>query len=89
MAIGFRCDVTKLSASKSSEGKQSFVRLLPFADPHLHRRINNLQQDLVMGLESSMSTVAFIGNPNVGKTTIFGRLTGTQVRVGNFPGLTI
>ena len=89
MAIGFRCDVTKLSASKSSEGKQSFVRLLPFADPHLHRRINNLQQDLVMGLESSMSTVAFIGNPNVGKTTIFGRLTGTQVRVGNFPGVTV
>lgn len=34
-------------------------------------------------------TVALIGNPNVGKTTIFNRLTGLRQKVGNYPGVTV
>ncbi|MBM3970976.1 MAG: ferrous iron transport protein B [Planctomycetes bacterium] len=34
-------------------------------------------------------TVAIIGNPNTGKSTLFNALTGLQVRVGNFPGVTV
>ncbi|MDD5200978.1 MAG: ferrous iron transport protein B [Terrimicrobiaceae bacterium] len=34
-------------------------------------------------------TVALIGNPNTGKTTLFNRLTGTRQRVGNYPGVTV
>lgn len=34
-------------------------------------------------------TAALIGNPNVGKTEIFNRLTGLSQRVGNFPGVTV
>ncbi len=34
-------------------------------------------------------TVALIGNPNCGKTTLFNRLTGANQRVGNWPGVTI
>lgn len=36
-----------------------------------------------------MIRAALIGNPNVGKTEIFNRLTGLSQRVGNFPGLTV
>ena len=30
-----------------------------------------------------------IGNPNVGKTTLFNRLTGQNARIGNYPGITV
>lgn len=33
--------------------------------------------------------VAFVGNPNSGKTTIFNSLTGENQRVGNFSGVTV
>lgn len=36
-----------------------------------------------------MIKVALLGNPNVGKTTIFNALTGLKQRVGNWPGVTI
>ncbi|WP_195940424.1 ferrous iron transport protein B [Romboutsia sp. 1001713B170131_170501_G6] len=36
-----------------------------------------------------MISVALLGNPNVGKTTLFNGLTGLKQRVGNWPGVTI
>ncbi len=36
-----------------------------------------------------MKKIALLGNPNVGKSTIFNRLTGLQQKVGNFPGVTV
>lgn len=36
-----------------------------------------------------MIRAALIGNPNVGKTEIFNRLTGLSQGVGNFPGVTV
>lgn len=33
--------------------------------------------------------VALVGNPNVGKTTLFNQLTGLHQRVANFPGVTV
>ena len=34
-------------------------------------------------------TVAFIGNPNTGKSTLFNALAGMHARVGNYPGVTV
>lgn len=33
--------------------------------------------------------VALIGNPNVGKTSVFNALTGLKQQVGNYPGITV
>ena len=34
-------------------------------------------------------TLAIVGNPNCGKTTLFNALTGSRQRVGNWPGVTV
>lgn len=38
---------------------------------------------------SSLPLVLLVGNPNVGKTTLFNHLTGENARVGNYPGVTV
>lgn len=37
----------------------------------------------------AQATVALVGNPNVGKSTVFNALTGARQRVGNWPGTTV
>ncbi|NLO98647.1 MAG: hypothetical protein GX091_11395, partial [Peptococcaceae bacterium] len=34
-------------------------------------------------------TIALIGNPNCGKTSLFNVLTGSRQHVGNWPGVTV
>lgn len=36
-----------------------------------------------------MKTLVLVGNPNVGKSVIFGRLTGKYATVSNYPGTTV
>ncbi len=36
-----------------------------------------------------MKKVLLIGNPNVGKSAIFSRLTGVHVIAANYPGTTV
>ena len=38
---------------------------------------------------AAVQTVALIGPPNSGKTTLFNRLTGLRQKVANFPGVTV
>lgn len=38
---------------------------------------------------AKVRTVALLGNPNSGKTTVFNALTGLRQRVGNYPGVTV
>ncbi len=39
--------------------------------------------------EAPRLRVALAGNPNVGKTTLFNRLTGLRQKVANYPGVTV
>jgi len=36
-----------------------------------------------------IKTIAIIGNPNVGKSSIFNQLTGLNQKIGNYPGVTV
>ena len=36
-----------------------------------------------------MNEILLIGNPNVGKSAIFSRLTGAKVVISNYPGTTV
>ncbi|MEM7103634.1 MAG: ferrous iron transport protein B [Bacteroidota bacterium] len=40
-------------------------------------------------VKKSVYTVALIGNPNCGKSTVFNQLTGLRQKTGNFPGVTV
>src|SRR5438046_2986729 len=37
----------------------------------------------------STLTIAVIGNPNTGKSTLFSALAGVRQRIGNYPGVTV
>jgi ferrous iron transport protein B len=41
------------------------------------------------GMEEEPDSVVLVGNPNVGKSALFGALTGTYVTVSNYPGTTV
>src|SRR5512136_762060 len=43
----------------------------------------------LLKLRGSPRRVALVGNPNVGKSVIFGRLTGRYATVSNYPGTTV
>ena len=53
------------------------------------------EKHIPQGIEDSNAvptegmTVAFIGNPNCGKTTLFNAYTGANLKVANWPGVTV
>ena len=39
--------------------------------------------------ENKVLRVGFIGNPNCGKTTLFNAYTGANLKVANWPGVSV
>src|SRR5580765_6654374 len=52
-----------------------------------HERAANRPK--VLTLRSRPLRIALIGQPNVGKSVVFGRLTGRYATVSNYPGTTV
>ena len=48
---------------------------IPLASLTVHRR--------------AVGTIAVVGNPNAGKSSVFNRLTGLRQRTANYPGVTV
>jgi ferrous iron transport protein B len=40
-------------------------------------------------MDDKNNTILLIGNPNVGKSVLFNRLTGADAVVSNYPGTTV
>lgn len=40
-------------------------------------------------VDARSQTIVLLGNPNVGKTSLFNQLTGLRQKVGNYPGVTV
>lgn len=43
----------------------------------------------ILSPESIKQSVALVGNPNTGKTSLFNRLTGLKAHTANYPGITV
>ena len=43
----------------------------------------------ILRLRAHPLKIALVGNPNVGKSVVFGRLTGRYATVSNYPGTTV
>ena len=43
----------------------------------------------VQDTSGAQMTIGFIGNPNCGKTTLFNAYTGANLKVANWPGVTV
>lgn len=50
---------------------------------------NHGSQDHSTAVDPNLNKVLLIGNPNVGKSALFGLLTGKYVTVSNYPGTTV
>lgn len=45
--------------------------------------------DAISLLRKADASIAVVGTPNSGKSTLFNRLTGLKQRIGNYPGVTV
>ena len=51
--------------------------------------VTRIPADHIPVRRSPSASLAVVGNPNSGKSTLFNRLTGLRQRTGNYPGVTV
>ncbi|QBR70593.1 ferrous iron transporter B [Beijerinckiaceae bacterium] len=85
-----------LSMGVTPGAEFTVVRVAPLGDPvevrvrdtSLSMRKNEVSALLIERVSAAL-TIAIIGNPNCGKSTLFNGLTGARQRVGNWAGVTV
>jgi ferrous iron transport protein B len=55
----------------------------------MEARCNDVLSAASLGDRTHLRSVAVVGAPNTGKSTLFNRLTGASARVANWPGMTV
>ena len=68
----------------SIHGASQFLRVARF----ILNNVMNSKYNIQLNNKPTL-TVALCGNPNSGKTTLFNALTGSNQKVGNWPGVTV
>ena len=51
--------------------------------------VTQVSADKIVVRRHASASIAVIGNPNCGKSTLFNRLTGMRQKTGNYPGVTV
>ena len=52
-------------------------------------QVTRVSADQISVRRHPSASIAVVGNPNSGKSTLFNRLTGLRQRTGNYPGVTV
>jgi len=52
-------------------------------------KVTHLSADQIPLRRHPSASIAVVGNPNAGKSTLFNRLTGMRQKTGNYPGVTV
>jgi ferrous iron transport protein B len=52
-------------------------------------KVTHLSADQIPLRRQPSASIAVVGNPNAGKSTLFNRLTGMRQKTGNYPGVTV
>jgi len=52
-------------------------------------KVTRISADQIPVRTRPSASIAVVGNPNSGKSTLFNRLTGMRQRTGNYPGVTV
>ncbi len=76
------------SPDQSKRSFRIFTRLLLTDDPTLSC-VSTTHTHSTAHDSGESTCIALVGNPNIGKTTLFNLLTGMRQRVGNYPGVTV
>jgi len=53
------------------------------------QQVTRVPADQISVRRRPSASIAVVGNPNSGKSTLFNRLTGMRQRTGNYPGVTV
>src|SRR5262249_33340002 len=61
----------------------------PLLIPLVFRSVLHVPRSAFLPMLTKTLTVALVGNPNTGKSTLFNALSGLRQRVGNYPGVTV
>ena len=52
-------------------------------------QVTRVSADQISVRQHAAASIAVVGNPNSGKSTLFNRLTGLRQKTGNYPGVTV